>query len=60
MDSATRPITIQFCSKTWSGITSIVMEPAGRELPITRSGNKMLVTLKEDIDPIDVILRLKR
>jgi len=60
MDSATRPITIQFCSKAWSGITSIVMEPAGRELPITRSGNKMLVTIKEDIDPIDVILRLKR
>ena len=59
MDGATKPVKIQLKGNPWENINAIVMEPSGRELSIEKSGRKTEIVIKENIDPVDIILRLK-
>ena len=60
MDGSTRPISVLFKGGTWGDVRKITMEPSGREVPMKRSGNELRVAIREEIDPVDVILRLRR
>jgi hypothetical protein len=60
MDGSTRPISVLFKGGAWGDVRKITMEPSGRKVPMKRSGNELRVAIREEIDPVDVILRLRR
>lgn len=60
MDGDTRPFSVTFKGRRWRDVQRITMEPSGRELKIERGGSGCGVTVTEEIDPVDVILRLRR
>lgn len=60
MDGATRPITVEFRGRRWKGLAAVSLEPSGKELKLERSDGFAKTTIRsEDIDPVDMILRLK-
>jgi len=60
VDGVTRPITVEFKGRRWGNISKIYLEPAWKELEVERGGRgARLVIRPEDIDPVDIILRLR-
>ncbi|MDI6874789.1 alpha-L-fucosidase [Candidatus Solincola sp.] len=60
MDGITRPIVVEFKGRRWGNIARIYLEPTRKELGVERNDKGVRVVIRpEDIDPVDIILRLK-
>jgi len=60
LDGVTRPVVVEFKGRRWKNIVGISLEPSGNSLPLDSGGGKVTTTVRqEDIDPVDVILRLR-
>jgi len=61
MDGVTRPVVVEFKECRWKNIKRICLEPSQKELKLEK-GNKIIKTViwPEDIDPVDIILRLEQ
>jgi hypothetical protein len=60
MEGSTRPVDVRFRGGMFSYMKKAVMEPSGRELPVEQTANGFRVMLREDIDPVDTILRIRQ
>jgi len=60
MDGVTRPIVVEFIGRRWKNIAGVSLEPARKELKLERIDGVVKTTIRPgDIDPVDIILRLK-
>jgi hypothetical protein len=60
MDGGKRPIDVRFRGGMWGRVKKVKMEPTGRELTVEPTSNGFKVMVKEEIDPVDTILRICR
>ena len=57
--SQKKELTIEFTQQQWPKIKKIVLEPNKKELEHKKTNNKIVLLLsKEEIDPVDTILRI--
>jgi alpha-L-fucosidase len=59
MDGSKRPLKVTFREGPWEKLLKVTMEPSGRELPVERVWKGFRVTVSEEIDPVDTILRIQ-
>jgi len=60
MDGVTRPVVVEFKGRRWKNISGVFLEPAAKELKLERINGAVKTTIwQQDIDPVDMILRLK-
>ena len=60
MDGNVNPLDIRFRGSRWNGMKKAVMEPSGLELQIEQTSNGIRIFIRDEIDPVDTILRLSR
>lgn len=60
MEGSTQPVDVRFRGGMFSGMKKAVMEPSGKELPVEQTANGFRVMIREDIDPVDTILRIRQ
>ncbi len=59
MEGSTRPVKVTFREGIWNKVRRITTEPSGRELPVERVWKGFRVTVGEELDPVDTILRVR-
>ena len=60
MEGSTRPVDVRFRGGMFSGMKKAVMEPSGLELPVEQTATGFRVMVKDNIDQVDTILRIRQ
>lgn len=60
LDGVTRPVKVEFRGRRWRKVSAVSLEPSGKALPVeTADGAPRVMVRQDDLDPVDMILRLK-